>query len=232
MSCNTPHYTIPFCPHLGVQGCLCIPASTTSPSSSLGCLPPRFHSGREAAPVFPSLFTLLFSSIYSALQHPGARCSKQLLHYGERGSSECAAPPHSSLSIPPSLSDSPPWLHEHASHCRHKARPPSMPAWLPGAARAKATVREGLRKPQKDKLPKFGFWLGDLCGRQFGHNVDKLQSHPDDLRQNCRQAASLQWNRFGLLFFCCRFVKCSPNNSCDFSLCGTFCMGLQLMLYA
>lgn len=119
---------------------------------------PRFHSSREAAPVLPSLFTLLFSSIYSALQHPGAQRSKQLLHYGERGSSDCAAPPHSSLSIPPSLSLTA--HHGCAStpfHCHHKARPPFMPAWLPGAARARATVREGLRKPQKDKLAKFGF---------------------------------------------------------------------------
>lgn len=99
MSHNAPHYTIPFCPHLGLQSCLCIPASTASSSSSPVCLPPPFQSSREAAPVLPSLFTLLFSSIYSALQRPGAWRSKQLLHYGERGSSDCAAPPHSSLSL-------------------------------------------------------------------------------------------------------------------------------------
>lgn len=120
-----------------------------------GVFTPPFQSSREAAPVLPSLFTLLFSSIYSALQRPGAWRSKQLLHYGERGSSDCTAPPHSSLSL--SLSDSPPWLREHASHCHHKARPPSMPVWLPGAARARATVRDVLRKPQKAKLAKFSF---------------------------------------------------------------------------
>lgn len=65
----------------------------------LRCVYPPFQSSREAAPVLPSLFTLLFSSIYSALQRPGAWRSKQLLHYGERGSSDCAAPPHSSLSL-------------------------------------------------------------------------------------------------------------------------------------
>lgn len=48
-----------------------------------GCLPPFFRSSREAAPAIPSLFTLLFSSIYSALQRPGARRSKQLLHNGK-----------------------------------------------------------------------------------------------------------------------------------------------------
>lgn len=40
-----------------------------------------FPGSREAAPTIPSLFTLLFSSIYSALQLCGAGRTKQLFHY-------------------------------------------------------------------------------------------------------------------------------------------------------
>lgn len=154
MSHNAPHYTIPFCPHLGLQSCLCIPALMASPSSSPVCLPPPSTVAGKRLPsshLYLHCSSPLFTLRSSALAH-GAPNSCSIM--GSAGA-QTAQRHHTALSL--SLSDSPPWLREHASHCRHKARPPSMPEWLPGTALARATVRDGLRKPQKAKLAKFSF---------------------------------------------------------------------------
>lgn len=154
MSHNAPHYTIPFCPHLGLQSCLCIPASTASSSSSPVCLPPPSRVAGKRLPsshLYLHCSSPLFTLRSSALAH-GAPNSCSIM--GSAGA-QTAQRHHTALAL--SLSDSPPWLREHASHCHHKAWPPSMPEWLPGAARARATVRDVLRKPQKAKLAKFSF---------------------------------------------------------------------------
>lgn len=145
-----------------------------------GVFTPPFQSSREAAPVLPSLFTLLFSSIYSALQRPGAWRSKQLLHYGERGSSDCTAPPHSSLSLSLSLTAH----HGCAStplivtiklglpQCQCGFRERREPGQL------SETFFENRKKPNS---PSSAFDEATACGKQFGGDADKRQSHPDDL---------------------------------------------------
>lgn len=121
MSHNAPHYTIPSCPHLGLQSCLCIPASTASPSSSPVCLPPPSTVAGKRLPsshLYLHCSSPLFTLRSSALAH-GAPNSCSIM--GSAGA-QTAQRHHTALSL--SLSDSPPWLREHASHCRHKARPP------------------------------------------------------------------------------------------------------------
>lgn len=81
----------PSCVVLFVHSCVNNPSVLFS-----GVFTP-FHGSREAAPSIPSLFTLLFSSIYSVLRRPGAPRSEQLFHYGESRRFNRTALPHSSL---------------------------------------------------------------------------------------------------------------------------------------
>lgn len=123
---TTRSFTIksPFFPHLGTYRGVCEFLCQKTPlSSTLGCLPPFTVAGKQ----LPSLFTLLFFSVYSVLQRSGTPRSKQLFHYGERRRFDCAVPPHGSLRQPTIVTVMTPVLH-----CCHKVQSPSMPEWLLG----------------------------------------------------------------------------------------------------
>lgn len=137
LNCNVFYHTSPFCPHLGVWSCLCIPESTTPPPTSLGCLPPFTVAGKQLPPshLYLHCSSPLFTLRSSALAH----CAPNSCSIMGNAGAQTAQRHHTALS------DSPPWLREHAFHCCHKAQSPPMPEWLPGAAWARATVRDCLQ---------------------------------------------------------------------------------------
>lgn len=131
-----------------------------------------FQCSRKVAPIVPSLFTLLFSSIYSALQRHGAPRSRQLFHYEGNRQVDCTSLLHDTLWRLTTVAVMTAWLHLHVFQCRHEAQSTLVPMsglWASS-------------QWHKINLPCSTFDYTSPYGKQFCEDLNMQHSHTDDLQ--------------------------------------------------